>query len=237
MPTTAKPEKGLLDEYLAACAENGWNPDADIRMHADSPDETDIDIDDTDDADSVDNADNADSADADDSTSDPDTSDVVSKLKREAAKRRTQLKPWAQLARDFNMTPEQVREALDAAGATPDPEQQRIADAEAKANLRLVRANVKEAAAGLFADPADAALYLDLTKYEVDVDGDLVDTEELLEDLNQVLERKPHLAASGKRKDPKPNIQGQGRRDATITGLEAGAAKARQRYGSETATA
>lgn len=233
MPTE-RPVTGLLARYLDECESNGWNPAADVRMQLDEDDDntdtdagTDTDGDDTD----------SDDTDTDNSEGgQPDqTADEVSKLKREAAKRRTQLKPWSQIARDFNMTPEQVREALTASGAAPDPEQQKIADAEAKANLRLVRANVKEAAAGLFADPADAALYLDLAKYEVDEDGDLVDPEELIEDLNQVLERKPHLAASEKRKDPKPKIKGQGRRDATITGLEAGAAKARQRFGTATA--
>lgn len=235
MPTE-RPAMGLLERYLDECESNGWNPAADIRMQLDEDDDDNTD----DDAGTDTDGDDTDDTDSDDSeVEQPDqTADEVSKLKREAAKRRTQLKPWAQLGRELNMTPEQIREALTKAGNTPDPVQAATAAAEQKAALKLVRANVKEAAVGLFADPADAALYLDLTKYEVDEDGDLVDPDELAEDLEAVLKRKPHLAAKADGgKDPKPKIKGQGRRDATITGLEAGAAKARQRFGSETATA
>lgn len=225
MPTE-RPVMGLLDRYLNECESNGWNPAADIRMQLEEDDDnTD------DDAGTDTDGDDTGSEDNEGEQSEQNT-DEVSRLKREAAKRRTQLKPWSQLARDLNMTPEQIREALTKAGNTPDPVQAATAAAEQKAALKLVRANVKEAAVGVFADPADAALYLDLTKYEVDEDGDLVDPEELAEDLKAVLQRKPHLAAKAEGgKDPKPKIPGQGRRDAITSGLDAGAAEARRRLG------
>jgi hypothetical protein len=73
-----------------------------------------------------------------------------------------------------------------------------------KANARILRSEVKAAAAGKFADPADAALYLDLTSFEVDENGD-VDADEISEAIEDLLTRKPHLAATAR-----PRFQGSG---------------------------
>lgn len=66
--------------------------------------------------------------------------------------------------------------------------------ATAKANARIVRAEVRAAAAGRLADPADALQFLDLSQFEVDDDGN-VDTDEITDAIADLLQRKPYLAA------------------------------------------
>ncbi|MFR9796625.1 hypothetical protein ACL02U_12075 [Streptomyces sp. MS06] len=68
------------------------------------------------------------------------------------------------------------------------------------ATARAVRAEVKAAAAE-FADPEDAAAFLDLSRY-ADDSGD-IDTEAIQSDLADLLERKPHL----KRQPPGPEMK------------------------------
>lgn len=81
-----------------------------------------------------------------------------------------------------------------------------------RATQRAVRAEVKAAAAA-FADPEDAAAFLDLTSY-ADGDGE-IDTEAIAADLEALLERKPHLRLQAseppKKPAPKPD-PGQGPR-------------------------
>ncbi|WP_086809826.1 hypothetical protein [Streptomyces reticuliscabiei] len=68
-------------------------------------------------------------------------------------------------------------------------------DALAKANARILRAEVKAAAAGKLADPADAFKFLDLDQFEVDDDGN-VDSEEVAEAIDELVKSKPYLAAA-----------------------------------------
>lgn len=68
-------------------------------------------------------------------------------------------------------------------------------EATAAANARILKAEVRAAAAGKLADPADALTMLDLTRFEVGEDGE-VDTEEITEAITDLLTRKPYLAAS-----------------------------------------
>jgi hypothetical protein len=89
------------------------------------------------------------------------------------------------------------------AGNTDEPTADQIRaqaarEATEKANARILRSEVKAAAAGKFADPSDAALYLDLAKFEVDENGD-VDAEEISDAIEELLTRKPHLAATARR--------------------------------------
>ncbi|MYS34925.1 hypothetical protein K388_01924 [Streptomyces sp. KhCrAH-43] len=65
----------------------------------------------------------------------------------------------------------------------------------AKANARIVRAEVRVAAKGVLADPADALKFLDLDQFEVDENGDL-DSEEVTEAINELIKTKPYLAAA-----------------------------------------
>jgi hypothetical protein len=90
---------------------------------------------------------------------------------------------------------------------TPDPEairREAAREATTKANARILRSEIKAAAAGKLADPTDAALYLDLDKFEVDENGD-VDAEEISDAIEELLTRKPHLAATAR-----PRFQGTG---------------------------
>lgn len=76
-----------------------------------------------------------------------------------------------------------------------------------KATRRAVKAEVKALAAGAFADPTDADLLGDLSKY-VDTDGEIY-TESISADLDALLDRKPHLrkvaAEPAKKSAPKPD--------------------------------
>jgi hypothetical protein len=91
---------------------------------------------------------------------------------------------------------------------------ERLEAAAAKATARAVKAEVKAAAAE-FADPEDAAAFLDLSTYTSD-DGE-IDTEAISADLEALLERKPHLRraapADPKKSAPRPD-PGQGARPA-----------------------
>ncbi|MEV5592230.1 hypothetical protein [Streptomyces sp. NPDC052496] len=90
---------------------------------------------------------------------------------------------------------------------------EQLAELAAKATRRAVLAEVK-AAASDFADPEDAAVYLDPAAY-TDDDGD-IDTAAIAADLEALLERKPHLrrpAAEPEKKTPKPD-PAQGSRQA-----------------------
>ncbi|WP_431772189.1 hypothetical protein [Streptomyces cucumeris] len=86
-----------------------------------------------------------------------------------------------------------------AEGETPDPDaivRQAEKAAMAKANERIIKAEVKAAAAGKLADPGDAFQFLDLTAFEVDQDGNL-DADEVAEAIEDLITRKPYLAAQG----------------------------------------
>lgn len=71
------------------------------------------------------------------------------------------------------------------------------AEAMAKANERILRSELRAAATGKLADPTDAALYIDLTSFEVGENGD-VDSDALADAIADLVERKPHLAVQKK---------------------------------------
>lgn len=67
---------------------------------------------------------------------------------------------------------------------------------------RAVKSEVKALAQG-FADPGDAAIFLDLSKYATG-DGD-VDSDSIKADLADLLQRKPHLGKQPETRKPQPN--------------------------------
>lgn len=68
--------------------------------------------------------------------------------------------------------------------------------ATAKANIKILKSEVKAAAATLgFHDPADAHKFLDLDDFDVDDDGD-VDADALKSGLQALMAEKPYLAKS-----------------------------------------
>lgn len=102
-------------------------------------------------------------------------------------------------------------------GDDDDAARQRAADtaALAKANSRIVRAEVRAAASGKLSDPADALSFIDLDQFEVGEDGD-VDQEEIAEAIEDLVRRKPYLAAQGGTGRPKPD-RSQGAQGKTAT--------------------
>src|SRR5690606_22222633 len=91
----------------------------------------------------------------------------------------------------------------------PQDDAQRIAhEAEvkalARANARILSAEVRAAATGRLSDPSDALTFIDLDQFEVDDDG-AVDQDEIADAVADLLTRKPYLAAQGGSKSPKPD--------------------------------
>lgn len=77
-------------------------------------------------------------------------------------------------------------------------------EATAKANARILKSEVKAAAAGKLADTADALRFLDLSAFEVDENGD-VDPDEIGDAIQELITQKPYLAAASA-----PRFQGTG---------------------------
>ena len=69
------------------------------------------------------------------------------------------------------------------------------AEVTEKTRTRVLKAEIKELAAGKFADPEDAIKLLDLDQDDIFDDEGEVQTTALKEALDDLLERKPHLAA------------------------------------------
>ena len=112
------------------------------------------------------------------------------KRKEEARKRREAEAELERLRNGDDKAAEAAREAEKAAIA--------------KANARILRSEVKAAAAGRLADPTDALRLLDLDQFEVSEDGE-VDEGEIADAIAALLKAKPYLAAQG---NGKPRFQG-----------------------------
>lgn len=69
------------------------------------------------------------------------------------------------------------------------------ADATAKANARILKAEIRAVAKGRLADPKDALTFLDLDQFEVGDDGE-IDPEEIEDAISDLLKDKPYLAAA-----------------------------------------
>ena len=70
-------------------------------------------------------------------------------------------------------------------------------EALAAANQRILKAEVRAAASGKLADPADALRYLDLSKFTVTDDGS-VDSQAIANSIGELLEQKPYLGKPSK---------------------------------------
>lgn len=81
-----------------------------------------------------------------------------------------------------------------------EQEAQKVRDeALAAANKRVLRSEVKAAAAGKLADPMDALRFLDLDTFEADDSGDF-DADAIASAIDGLLNDKPYLAAQGGRR-------------------------------------
>ncbi|MDT3395442.1 hypothetical protein RKE29_02045 [Streptomyces sp. B1866] len=79
-----------------------------------------------------------------------------------------------------------------------ETEQQRVAAeraALAKANARILRAEIRAAAKGRLADPRDALTFLDLDQFEVGENGE-IDEDEIADAIEDLIKNKPYLAAA-----------------------------------------
>ncbi|WP_179277870.1 hypothetical protein [Rhodococcus sp. 14-2496-1d] len=210
----------LSDDMLALLASQNRQPIAwsqqplQQQMDKDDPDD-DNDVDDEDDPDDdkdVDEDDPDDDKDVDDED-DPDDKKLGPKGERALERIKEKLRNEKKLRREAE------QKVLDAAtdGKTKTAER----DILAKANSRILRSEVRAAAAGKLADPADAVKFLDLDQFDVGEDGD-VDQDEIEDAIEDLVKRKPYLAAQGgeqkKRRTPKGDRrQGGGGRDASGT--------------------
>lgn len=86
-------------------------------------------------------------------------------------------------------------------------------EATQKANQRILKADLRAAATGKLADPTDAALYLDLSEFTVSDDGD-TDSDALADAIDELIARKPHLAAAKQNRFDGAADQGVKGRDA-----------------------
>jgi hypothetical protein len=113
--------------------------------------------------------------------------------------------------RDRRKAVETERDQLKGAGGNDkDPERIRTeADraATAKANQRIVRSEIRAAAAGKLANPRDALAFLDLAQFEVDEDGQ-VDETEIADAIEDLLKERPYLGSAAKA--PESRFQGTG---------------------------
>lgn len=94
---------------------------------------------------------------------------------------------------------EELRAKLEGREAEFKAEQERRqveAEALAKANERILKAEIRAAAASKLADPNDALLFIDLDGFEVGDDGE-VDRESITAAIEELVGDKPYLAAQG----------------------------------------
>lgn len=114
------------------------------------------------------------------------------------ARSRKDLKTIEKLTADLEKLRQGSAPAEEVESLLADARKQAAEEATSAANARIVRAEVKAAATGLFADPADAVAFLDLTAFNVDDEGE-VDGKAVRAALDELLKKKPHLAAQGRR--------------------------------------
>lgn len=132
-------------------------------------------------------------------------------MKAERNTARAETRQWQRLAKKLGVVDAAGLEELIVNAAKPkddpkveaqdepvDVEQvRRDAQLEAtrKANERILRSEVRAAAVGKLADPADAYRFLDLGAFDISDDGE-VDEEEIVDAIDDLIKTKPYLAAA-----------------------------------------
>ncbi|MCK9597805.1 MAG: hypothetical protein M0R06_02115 [Sphaerochaeta sp.] len=128
---------------------------------------------------------------------------MKAELKTEKAKRIAA----EQKAQDASATTEEEKKALAA-------QRERVA----KANRRVIGAELRAAASGKLADPTDALAFIDLDKFTVDDDGE-VDAQDIADAIEELITRKPHLAVQDGTKKVAPDpSQGATQAPAALNG-------------------
>lgn len=93
----------------------------------------------------------------------------------------------------------EAKKALEDAAATTEAEKaarEVERAALAKANERILSAELRREATGKLADPNDALAFIDITDFDVNDQGE-VDAEAISAAIADLIARKPHLAAQG----------------------------------------
>lgn len=132
-------------------------------------------------------------------------------MKAERNTARAEARQWQRLAKELGVDDATgLRELIASAGKPKDapaeaPEESAVdveqvrrdaqLEATRKANERILRSEVRAAAVGKLADPADAYKFLDLDKFDISDDGD-VDEEEIADAIEDLIKTKPYLAAA-----------------------------------------
>ncbi len=119
---------------------------------------------------------------------------------------------WKEMARKNEKAAKAAASALDKARTAQMSEQERAVEAAKRegraeavtiANARILKAEVKAAAAGKLADPADAVQFLDLGDFAVSDDGD-VDTKAISKAIDSLIVAKPYLGANAPKQTAVP---------------------------------
>lgn len=142
------------------------------------------------------------SDDEDDSDDEAGADDLGDKGKQALDRMKTARNDAKKLAKEREAEIAELKRQLAAKDKTPEENELEAARAEARAeaitaaNARVIRSEVKSAAAGKLRNPALAIKLLDLTDFDVDENGD-VDTDQIQEAITDLLEENPELAAQG----------------------------------------
>lgn len=138
----------------------------------------------------------------DDSDDDNGSEALGDKGKQALDRMKTQRNEAKKLAKERETELAELRRQLAAKDKSPEENELEQARAEARAeamtaaNARVIRSEVKSAAAGKLRNPGLALKLLDLSDFDVDENGD-VDTEQIQEAISDLLEENPELAAQG----------------------------------------
>lgn len=119
-------------------------------------------------------------------------------LKAERAARKEAEKARKALEAEIAAIREQAQQSSDEAAQKAEADRIRREATEAataKANERILAAEVRAAAAGKLSDPADALRFLNMTDFEVAADGS-VDAGEISGAISDLIKSKPYLAAT-----------------------------------------
>lgn len=122
----------------------------------------------------------------------------------------------------------------------PSDRERRAAEREQKANRRMVHAEIRALAVDRFADPSDAPAFLGTVEEYLDSAGD-PDSEAIRFALDDLLDRKPHLAkptpqSATSPRPPAPN-PAQGATAPVRNNGQGGVAEAERRFGKRAGTA
>lgn len=112
--------------------------------------------------------------------------------KKALDKMKADLKAARAEAREAKRALEDASASTEAEKAAREVERQALA----KANQRILSAELRREATGKLADPNDALAFIDITDFDVDDQGE-VDAEAIASAVTDLLARKPHLAAQG----------------------------------------